>query len=100
MTTPRPQPVGTASVSWIDTNDIAQLHVYSTDGYNITERYWAGSGWTTGGFTAQGGQVSPVNSSYNDRRGVCAIALTPTIIKAEKSKFFFMVIDLFMFLAS
>ena len=58
MTTPRPQPVGTAAVSWIDTNDIAQLHVYSTDGYNITERYWAGSGWATGGFTAQGGQVS------------------------------------------
>ena len=55
---PPPMPIGTAAVSWIDTNNIAQLHVYSTDGNNITERYWAGSAWASTNFLAKGGQVS------------------------------------------
>lgn len=50
-------PVGTASVSWTDSNGV-HIRVYSTDGYNVTERCWDGSGWTDGAFKAPGGQVS------------------------------------------
>lgn len=50
-------PIGTAAVSW---QDKAGLHirVYSTDGYNVTERCWDGDGWTTGNFGAAGSAVS------------------------------------------
>lgn len=58
MTTTPSYPIDTAAVSWIDTSNIAQLHVFSSDGYTVTERYWAGSSWATGSFSAQGSQVS------------------------------------------
>lgn len=51
-------PVGTASVSWLDGGGTVHIRVYSTDGYNVSERCWDGSSWTTGGFSAAGGQVS------------------------------------------
>ncbi len=61
MTTPPPpasMPNATASISWVDQNGIAQLHVFSTDGYTVTQRYWGSSSWLTGGFTAPGSHVS------------------------------------------
>jgi hypothetical protein len=51
-------PIGTASVSWLDGGGTVHLRVYSTDGYNVSERCWDGSGWTNGGFKAAGSQVS------------------------------------------
>jgi len=58
MTTTPSYPIDTAAISWVDSNGIAQLHVFSSDGYNVTQRYWAGSGWATGSFAAPGSQVS------------------------------------------
>ena len=50
-------PVGTAAVAWNDgTSD--HIHVYSTDGYNVTERVWNGQVWADGSFKASGEQVS------------------------------------------
>ena len=51
-------PQNTASVSWVDSNGIAQLHVYSSDGNMVTERYWAGNGWATGTLSQKGSAVS------------------------------------------
>ena len=51
-------PIGTASVSWVDPGGTTHIRVYSTDGYNVLERCWDGSGWATGGFNAAGSQVS------------------------------------------
>jgi hypothetical protein len=51
-------PQETATVSWIDANNIAQLHVFSCDGNNVTERYWGGSSWLTGSLNAPGSNVS------------------------------------------
>jgi hypothetical protein len=38
---------------------------------------------------AHGGQVSPVNSSYKDNRGVCATKLSPIKTMQIESTFFF-----------
>jgi len=46
----------TASVNWTDKTQ--HLRVYSTDGSNVTERCWDGSGWYTGAFRAPGQAVS------------------------------------------
>ena len=51
-------PVGTVSVGWTDKSGAGQLHVFSTDGYEVIERYWNGSGWSTGDFKQPGSQVS------------------------------------------
>lgn len=51
-------PIGTAAVSWLDGNGTIHIRVYSTDGYNVTERCWDGSGWSNGGFKAPGEAVS------------------------------------------
>ncbi|HST36004.1 MAG TPA: hypothetical protein VLK25_05180 [Allosphingosinicella sp.] len=52
-------PIGTASVSWLDSCGQVHLRVYSSDGYNVIERCWDSSGaWTNGGFNAPGDQVS------------------------------------------
>ena len=51
-------PVGTAAVSWLDSGGVIHIRVYSTDGYNVTERCWDGSGWTGGSFAQPGSQVS------------------------------------------
>jgi hypothetical protein len=51
-------PIGTASVSWMDSGGTTHIRVYSSDGYKVEERCWDGSGWTTGGFDAAGSQVS------------------------------------------
>jgi hypothetical protein len=51
-------PVGTAAVNWLDGNGTVHLRVYSTDGYNVTERCWDGSSWSNGGFKQTGDQVS------------------------------------------
>lgn len=47
-------PIGTAAVSWLDGGQI-HIRVYSTDGYNVTERCWDGNGWTNGSFGPQAG---------------------------------------------
>ena len=48
-------PIGTAAVSWLDSGGQIHIRVYSTDGYNVTERCWDGNGWTNGGFGPQPG---------------------------------------------
>jgi len=53
-------PIGTAVVSWFYPAGALHIRVYSTDGYNVTERCvdQGGSGWTTGQFKQAGSQVS------------------------------------------
>ena len=51
-------PVATASTSWLDSGGTIHIRVYSTDGYNVTERCWDGSGWTDGAFAQAGEAVS------------------------------------------
>ncbi len=62
-------PIGTAVVSWQDSSGL-HIRVYSTDGYNVIERCidTGGSGWTTGAFSAQGGDVSA--TCWQDSAGV------------------------------
>jgi hypothetical protein len=52
-------PVGTASVSWTDSNGL-NIRVYSTDGYTVSERAWSDSAgsWSNGSFSQQGETVS------------------------------------------
>ena len=50
-------PISTASVSWVDNSGQVHIRVYSSDGYNITERCYDGNGWTTG-YSCPGGNVS------------------------------------------
>ena len=50
-------PIGTASVSWLDESGQIHIRVYSTDGYNVSERCWDGNGWTNGGFGPQAGSA-------------------------------------------
>jgi hypothetical protein len=52
-------PIGTAAVSWADSNGL-NIHVYSTDGYNVTERIWSDHAgrWTNGNFSQAGEAVS------------------------------------------
>lgn len=51
-------PIGTASVSWQDSDGQMHLRVYSTDGYTVTERCEDGLGWTDGLFSEAGSDVS------------------------------------------
>ena len=51
-------PIGTASVSWLDSAGVNHTRVYSTDGYNVIERCWDGSVWATGQFSQPGSDVS------------------------------------------
>jgi len=53
-------PVATAAISWIDSQGGLHVHVYSSDGYNVVERYVnSGSGgWQTGTLNAPGSDVS------------------------------------------
>jgi hypothetical protein len=51
-------PIGTAAVNWLDGGGQVHIRVYSTDGYNVTERCWDGNGWTDGSFKASGEAVS------------------------------------------
>lgn len=61
-------PIKTEVVSWQDTSGI-HLRVYSSDGYNVIERCAdPGSGWTTGGFSAPGSDVSA--TCWVDNAGV------------------------------
>ena len=52
-------PIGSAVVSWQDSGGL-HIRVYSTDGYNVTERCsdTGSSGWTTGSFSQPGSAVS------------------------------------------
>lgn len=51
-------PISTASVSWMDAGGTSHIRVYSSDGYNVTEQIWDGTGWNAGSFNAPGSQVS------------------------------------------
>lgn len=53
-------PVGTATISWFNPPGSLHIRVYSTDGYNVTERCidQGSSGWTTGTFKQAGSQAS------------------------------------------
>jgi hypothetical protein len=52
-------PISTAAINWIDRNGQPHVRVYTTDGYNVTERAWdGGEGWTAGSFKASGEDVS------------------------------------------
>lgn len=59
-------PIATAAVNWFDSSNQLHIRVYSTDGYNITERCWDGQGWTTGGFATPGGAVSATAWTASD----------------------------------
>lgn len=48
----------TASVSFVDAGGNNHVHVYSSDGNNVTERVWDGNGWNTGSFSQPGDQLS------------------------------------------
>ena len=61
-------PIGTAAVSWLDSGGTIHIRVYSTDGYNVSERCWDGSGWTTGGFKQSGSAVSA--TSWQTQAGI------------------------------
>jgi hypothetical protein len=52
-------PIGTAAISWFDSGGGLHIRVYSSDGYNVTERCIdPNSGWTTGAFSEAGSQIS------------------------------------------
>jgi hypothetical protein len=59
-------PIGTAAISWFDGGGSLHIRVYSTDGYNVTERCEDGQGWTTGGFNAPGSAVSAITWNASD----------------------------------
>lgn len=59
-------PIGTASVAWTDKSGASQIHVFSCDGYNVIERYWNGSGWSTGDLKKPGNQVSATGYMLDD----------------------------------
>lgn len=50
-------PIRTAVVSWFDPGGQLHLRVYSSDGYNVTERCNDGAGWVSG-FSMPGSDVS------------------------------------------
>ena len=67
-------PIGTASVSWLDSGGTIHLRVYTCDGYNVIERCWDGSSWTNGSFSAPGSDVSAtcwMNASGANIRVYC-----------------------------
>lgn len=55
-------PLATAAVSFIDpqNNNNLAIHVFATDGYNVTQRYITGTsgGWQTGPLNVPGSHVS------------------------------------------
>jgi len=61
-------PIGTASVSWVDSSGNLSIHVYWTDGYTVSERMFSNNAWTTGGFSQPGEQVSA--TVWQDSGGV------------------------------
>ncbi|MFX8114527.1 hypothetical protein ABTL09_20165, partial [Acinetobacter baumannii] len=64
-------PIATAAVSYFDPNNSNALaiHVFSTDGYSVTERYITsnGNGWQTGPLNQSGTAVSA--TAWNDSAG-------------------------------
>jgi hypothetical protein len=58
-------PIATAATAWVDSQGVNHTRVYSTDGYNVSERCWDGDGWTTGGFSAPGSAVSATSYFAN-----------------------------------
>lgn len=60
-------PVGTASVSWLDGSGQIQIRVFTTDGYNVTERVMDGAnGWTDGTLSQPGSAVSATHWTGSD----------------------------------
>jgi hypothetical protein len=61
-------PIATAVVSWFDSSSALHIRVYSSDGYNVSERCMdqGASGWTTGGFNAPGSAVSATSWNASD----------------------------------
>lgn len=74
-------PVSTAVVSWFDKAGQLHIRVYSSDGYNVTERCNDGNGWVTGQFAQPGKQVSATCWNASDGthiRVYCTIDDTTT----------------------
>ena len=67
-TSPPFLPVGTASISWVDSGGAVHLRVYATDGYTVNERCFDDGAWTTGIFSQAGGTVSA--TSWTDSAGL------------------------------
>ncbi|MDE8650737.1 hypothetical protein [Novosphingobium album (ex Liu et al. 2023)] len=59
-------PISTAAVSWFDSSNALHIRVYSTDGYEVTERCNDGQGWQTGQFNKPGGAVSAICWTASD----------------------------------
>jgi hypothetical protein len=53
-------PTGSAAISWFYPAGTLHIRVYSTDGYDVTERCndQGGPGWTTGQFKQPGSAIS------------------------------------------
>ena len=52
-------PLATAAISWTDSSGNLHIRVYSTDGYNVSERgIDSGGSWFTGAFSEPGSAVS------------------------------------------
>ena len=51
-------PIATAAISWTDSGGQPHIRVYSTDGYNVTERCFDGESWADGAFKQPGSAVS------------------------------------------
>ena len=51
-------PATAAAVSYIDGNGQSIIHVFTSDGYTVTDKVWTGSGWQAGTFSQPGHQVT------------------------------------------
>jgi len=60
MASNAPQTIATASASWVDAQGKIHLHVFSTDGFTVTERVVAPtpSGWADGTLSQPANAIS------------------------------------------
>lgn len=61
-------PVATASVACTDGAGDTTLRVYSSDGYNVTERMTISTGWVDGPLSVPGNAISAI--SWTNSEGV------------------------------
>ena len=59
-------PISTAAINWFDSAGQLHIRIYSSDGYNVTERCNDGQGWRTGQFKQPGKQVSAMQWTVAD----------------------------------
>ena len=70
-------PIGTATISWVDSKGNSYQRVYSTDGYKAIE--WAkdaAGNWTQTDFSAPAGQISATVCVIKDEPFISVICTT------------------------